>query len=144
MTKLKELKALILCIFMVAVVSLIAMFYYAVNFTRYTKQGKANVTMLHHDMQWNRHFQEKSGSKGPPWKKGLIHHAAKGLATSRHQRENIHHERSNITKAKLVSGKQSDYRRSLCPITSSTLGKPSFCFILFIFMSLIFCSDISS
>lgn len=137
MTKLRELKALILCIFMVAVVSLIAMFYYAVNFTRYTK---LNLGMLHHSMQWNRQ-QRKSGSKGPRWKKGLIHQAAEGLATSRDQRENTHHERSNITKAKLASGNQSDHRRGLCPVTSSTLGKPSFCFILFILMSLMFCSD---
>lgn len=128
MAKLGELKTLMLCIFVVAVASLIMMFYYAVNYTRYTKLGRAYVVMLNNDTKWNRHLQERplSGSNGPRWSNESTHQVAEGLVINRDQQEqNIHQKRSNIDEANVAYRNRSDPVRVLCPKTSSTLGKSS-------------------
>ena len=129
MAKLRELKTLMLCIFIVAVVPLIAMFYYAVNFKRYTKVGRAYVGMFHDDTGWIRHLQGKplSGLNAPAWNNELTHQVANGLAINRdQQKQNIHRKTSNSDEANLASR-----NRSLCPGTSSTQGKPCVSFFRF-------------
>ena len=128
MAKLRELKTLMLCIFFVAVASLIALFYYAVNFARYMKLGRAYVDLLHNDTQWNRHLQGRpfSGSKEQRWNRELTHHSSEGsVARNRDQREQnrIHQKRSNINLANLLTTKQRNYTRGWCTGTSSALGK---------------------
>lgn len=140
MAKLRELKTLMLCIFFVAVASLIALFYYAVNFARYTKIGRAYVDLLHNNTQWNRHLQGRpfSGSKEQRWNSELTHHSSAGsVGRNQDQREqNIQKKkRSNINLANLVTTKQRNYTRGWCPGTSSALSKSRvFLFFVYIIM----------
>ena len=62
MAKLTELKTLMLCVFLVALTSLIALFSYTVNFARYMKVGGAPVVFVINDTQWSRLLQEMSFS----------------------------------------------------------------------------------
>lgn len=140
MAKLRELKTLMLCIFFVAVASLIALFYYAVNFARYTKIGRAYVDLLHNNTQWNRHLQGRpfSGSKEQRWNSELTHHSSAGsVGRNQDQREqNIQKKkRSNINLANLVTTKQRNYTRGWCPGTSSALSNSRvFLFFVYIIM----------
>ncbi len=129
MVKLRELKTLMLCMFVVAVASLIMMFYYAVNYTRYTKLERTFVVVLHDNTPWN----SSNNSKGQRSNNQLTHQVAEGLVINRNQQEqNIHQKRSNIDAygANLASRNKSDLVRGLCPETSKTLGKSCVPFFL--------------
>ena len=94
MAKLTELKTLLLCIFFVAVSSLVALFSYTVNFARCMKAGRAPVAFVVNDTQWNRHLQEMSfsGSNEQRWYNELTYHSsAESMKRNRDERaRNIH------------------------------------------------------
>lgn len=131
MAKLRELRTLILCIFFVALASLIAMFSYTVNIARYMKSGRAPVVLLINDTQWNSHLQEMSfsGSKDQRWSNELTYHStAESVGRNRDQREqNNHQNRSNINvripNYDLATENRRKYIKGLCPPKSSALGK---------------------
>ena len=129
MAKLRELKTLMLCVFLVAVASLIALFSYTVNFARYMKAGGAPVVVVINDTQWNRHLQETSfsGSNKQRWYNELTYHSsAESVRRNRDEREqNSHRNRSNINGPNydVLTENPLKYIRGLCPIKSSTLGK---------------------
>ena len=61
MSKFREIKTLMLCIFFVAVTSLIALFSYTVNFAPYMTAGRAPiVSVVINNTQWSGHLQEMS------------------------------------------------------------------------------------
>jgi len=129
MAKLRELKTLILCIFFVALASLIAMFSYTVNIARYMKSGRAPVVLLINDTQWNSHLQEMSfsGSKDQRWSNELTYHStAESVGRNRAQREqNNHQNRSNINvripNYDLATENRRKYIKGLCPPKSPAL-----------------------
>lgn len=129
MAKLTELKTLVLCIFFVAVASLIALFSYTVKFARYMKVGRAPVLLVNNDTRWNRLLQEMpfSGSNEQRWNDELTYHSsAESVGRNRDQREhNIHQNRSNINRPNYdeVTENLRKYIRGLCPEKSPTLGK---------------------
>lgn len=130
MAKLTELKTLMLCICFVAVASLIALFSYTVNFTRYMKAAaRAPVVLVINDTRWNRLLQEMSfyGSNEQGWNDELTYHSsAESVGRNRDQWEhNIHQNRSNINRPNYdeVTENPRKYIRGLCPEKSPTLGK---------------------
>ena len=136
MAKLRELKTLMLGIFFVAVASLIAMFSYTVNFTRYMKARRVHVVLLINDTQWSRHLQEMSfsGWEEQGWNNELTYHlSTESMEKNRDPREqNIRQKRSNINIPNygLVTENRRKYIRGLCPEKSPTLGK----FRVFLFL----------
>ena len=101
MSKFREIKTLMLCIFFVAVTSLIALFSYTVNFTRYIKAAaRAPVVLVINDTRWNRLLQEMpfSGSNEQRWNDELTYHSsAESVGRNRDQREhNIHQNISTM------------------------------------------------
>ena len=140
MTKLRELKTLMLCIFCVAVSSLISLFYYTVKFERYMKSGRAHLDLLLNDTQWSRQLQGRrnfSGSIEQRWNNELTYHlSAESVGGKRNpQEQNIDKNRSNINLPNddLVTKNRRNYIRSLCPEKSSALGKARV--FLFLIMS---------
>lgn len=131
MTKLRELKTLMLCIFCVAVSSLFALFYYTVNFERYMKAGRTHVDLLRNDTQWNRQLQGRpfSVSKEKRWKNGSTYHSsAEPVKGKRDQREqNFYQLRSHasLPNYNLVTKNRRNRILGLCPEKSPTLGKLS-------------------
>lgn len=129
MAKLTELKTLTLCIFFVAVASLIALFSYTVKFARYMKAGRVPVVLVINDTRWNRVLREMSfsGWDEQRWNNELTYHSsAESVARNRDQGEqNIHQARSNINRPNYdeVTENPRKYIRRLCSEKSPTLGK---------------------
>ena len=126
MVKLAELKTLVLCIFFVALASLIALFSYTVKFARYTKAGRAPVVLVINDTRWNRLLQEMSFSRSNEqrWNNELTYHSS--VRRNRDQQEqDIHQITPNINIAyyDVVTENRHRYIRGLCPEKSPTLGK---------------------
>ena len=136
MAKLTELKTLMLCVFLVAVASLIALFSYTVNFARYMKAGRVPVVLVINDIQWNKHLQEMSfpGSTEQRWNNELTYHSsAESMRRNRDEREqNIHQNKLNINRHNyaLATENPPKYIRGLCPAKSPALGK----FDIFLFL----------
>ena len=128
MAKLRELKTLMLCIFFVALASLIAMFSYTVNFARHMKSGRTPVVLLINDTQWNRLLQEMSfsGSEDQEWNSELTYHSSvASVGRNRDQREQNNQNRSNINipNYDLVTENRRNNIRGWCPQKSPALGK---------------------
>lgn len=131
MTKLREMKTLMLCIFCVAVSSFIALFYYTINYGRYMKAARTHVDLLRNDTQWNRQLQGRPFpvSTEKRWKNGLTYNSsAEPVERKRDQREqNIYQLRSHtsLPNYNLVTKNRRNRILGLCPEKSPTLGKLS-------------------
>ena len=122
MANIRELKTYMLGIFLVAVASIIAMFYYAVNYTRYTKLGmSSHMGLFHNDTRRNRlHGRLLSRSNDSEFTQQLL----AGSAINRDQREqNFHQNKSNIEEPNLAPRNGKEHAHGLCPKTSLTLCK---------------------